>query len=176
MKKISFLAILLCCTQFVSAQCFDMTSLSGGNVTCTTGSYSNPYQSTGVVPGRHTIMSNTNEYDPNVPSLLTIPTGESHSIRLGNDRTGAEAESITFRYIVDNQNPILLLKYAAVMEDPGHSSAEQPRLRLQVLNSSGALIDPNCTSFDFIASPSLGWNSLYGGSLLWKDGTSVGGE
>ncbi|MGN1239535.1 MAG: PKD domain-containing protein [Paludibacteraceae bacterium] len=174
MKKILFLVIGLCCAQFVLAQCFDMTSLSGTNVICTTGSYNNPYQSIGAVSGRHTIMSNTSEYDSHVPSLLTIPTGESNSIRLGNDRTGSEAESITFRYTVDNQNPILLLKYAAVMEDPGHSPTSQPRLCLQVLNSSGALIDPDCTSFDFIASPSLGWNSMNGGSLLWKDWTSVG--
>lgn len=174
MKKKILLGVLLCCAHLLMAQCFDMTSLSGGNVTCTTGSYSNPYKSTGVVSGRHTIMSNTSAYDPYVPSLLTIPTGESNSIRLGNDNTGAEAESVTFRYTVDRQNPVLLLKYAAVMEDPGHSSAEQPRLRLQVLNSSGALIDPDCTSFDFIASPSLGWNSMYEGALLWKDWTSVG--
>lgn len=175
MKKIFFLyVLLLCCADLILAQCFDMTSLTGGNVTCTTGSYSNPYQSTGVVSGRHTIMSNTSAYDPNVPSLLTIPAGESSSIRLGNDQTRAEAESVTFRYTIDGQNPILLLKYAAVMEDPGHSSSEQPRLTLQVLNEQGALIDPDCTSFDFIASPSLGWSSMYDGALLWKDWTSVG--
>lgn len=174
MKKLFFLSIWLFSMQLVVAQCFDMTSLTGGNVTCTTGSYSNPYQYTGVVSGRHTIMSNTSAYDPNVPSLLTIPTGESNSIRLGNDLVGAEAESVTFRYTVDGKNPILLLKYAAVMEDPGHGPSEQPRLRLQVLNSSGALIDPECTAFDFIASSSLGWNEMYGGALLWKDWTSVG--
>lgn len=174
MKKVFLLSILLCCAHLVFAQCFDMTSLTGGNVICTAGSYNNPYQSTGVVSGRHTIMSNTSAHDPNVPSLLTIPAGESNSIRLGNDKTGAQAESITFRYTVDGQNPILLLKYAAVMEDPGHDASSQPRLTLDVLNGQGAKIDPGCTSFDFIASPSLGWNSMHGGALLWKDWTSVG--
>mgnify|MGYP004503779105 CR=1 FL=1 len=155
-------------------QCFDMSDLHNSNVTCTTGSYGNPYASTGVVSGRHTVMSKVNDYDPNVPQLLTIPRGETNSIRLGNDRTGAEAESITFLYTVDSKNPILLLKYAAVMEDPGHDSAGQPRLQLQVLTNDEALIDPNCTSFDFIASPDLGWNSMHNGGLLWKDWTFIG--
>ena len=149
-------------------QCFDMSNLHSSNITCTTGTYGNPYANTGVVTGRHTVMSNVSGYDDNVPQLLTIPRGETHSIRLGNDQVGAQAESITFLYTVDSKNPILLLRYAAVMEDPGHDSSDQPRLRLQVLNSSEALIDPDCTAFDFIASPSLGWNSLYGGGLLGK--------
>jgi len=155
-------------------QCFDMSNLHSSNVTCTTGTYGNPYANTGVVTGRHTIMSNVNAYDDNVPQLLTVPQGETNSIRLGNDQVGAQAESVTFLYTVDAENPILLLKYAAVMEDPGHDSYDQPRLRLQVLNSSEALINPDCTAFDFIASPSLGWNSMYGGSLLWKDWTFIG--
>lgn len=158
----------------IYGQCFDMTNLHSSNIVCTTGTFGNPYMSTGVVSGRHTIMSNVNAYDDNVPQLRTIPIGETNAIRLGNNRTGAEAESITFLHTVDSKNPILLLKYAAVMEDPGHDSAGQPRLRLQVLNAHEALIDPDCTSFDFIASPALGWNSINGGSLLWKDWTFIG--
>lgn len=169
------LFIVLCIfTIYSYAQCFDMTNLQSNNVTCTTGSVSNPYASIGVVSGRHTIMANTSAYDNNVPQLLTIPTGETNSIRLGNDQTGAQAESITFLHSVDSKNPILLLKYAAVMENPGHDSAGQPRLRLEILNGSEALIDPDCTSFDFISSTDLGWNSLHSGSLLWKDWTCIG--
>lgn len=80
----------------IYGQCFDMSNLNSSNIVCTTGTFDNPYMSTGVVPGRHTIMSNVNAYDDNVPQLRTIPIGETNAIRLGNDRTGAEAESITF--------------------------------------------------------------------------------
>ena len=156
------------------AQCFDMTNLHSPSITCTSGTYSNPYLKTGVVAGRHTVMTDPGAHDNHVPQLKTIPEGEETSIRLGNDNTGGEAESITFRYTVDGENTILLLKYAAVMENPGHDSYEQPRLRLQVLNSQSAPINPECTSFDFVAHTNLGWNLMNGGELLWKNWTNVG--
>ena len=169
MKKISLLLLLTISTLCLQAQCFDMSNLSAPGVTCTYGSYSNPYANVGVVNGRHTVMGSG--YDDIIPQLKTVPEGEKNAIRLGNSGTGSQAESITFEYTVDNANPIVLLKYAAVMEDPGHVPSQQPRLRLEVLNSHNAAIDPECTSFDFIASPSLGWN---GSSILWKDWTNIG--
>ena len=169
MKKISLLLLLTISTLCLQAQCFDMGNLSAPGVTCTYGSYSNPYANVGVVNGRHTVMGGG--YDDIIPQLKTVPDGEKNAIRLGNSGTGSQAESITFEYTVDNANPIVLLKYAAVMEDPGHVPSQQPRLRLEVLNSHNAAIDPECTSFDFIASPSLGWN---GSSILWKDWTNIG--
>jgi hypothetical protein len=158
----------------VCAQCFNMTDLNDPSITCTYGYYSNPYATQGIAYNRHTINTNPLEVDYQVPQLYVIPDGESSSIRLGNDNTNAEAESITFEYVVDAENPILLLKYAAVMEDPSHASYEQPRLRLEVLDGVGNVVDPNCSSFDFVANSALGWNSMYGGSLLWKDWTTIG--
>ena len=160
----------------LSAQCFNMTDLNDPSITCTYGYYNNPYASVGVINGRHTVMTNVNGNDSNIPQLSVVPPGETSSIRLGNDNTGSEAESITFEYTVDPENTILLLKYAAVMEDPNHSAYEQPRLRLEVFDMQNNAIDPACSSFDFVANASLGWNSVnigYG-TVLWKDWTNIG--
>ena len=56
MKKISLLLLLTISTLCLQAQCFDMGNLSAPGVTCTYGSYSNPYANVGIVNGRHTVM------------------------------------------------------------------------------------------------------------------------
>lgn len=156
-----------------SQNCIDYTNLSDPSVTCTYGSFSNPYASTGVVNGRHTVM--TDGIDPYSRGLLTcVPPCATSSVRLGNSSTGSQAESITYTYSVDTtQYNILLLKYAAVLQNPGHTASEQPRFRFQILNANGVEIDPICGSADFISNASLGWNSGTS-STLWKDWTNVG--
>ena len=181
MRKIYLLIMVLFCVNVLFAQCFDMTNLNSPNLTCTYGDFYDPYYRVGIVDygsdniySRHTINNDVYATDPNVSALSTIPQGETSSIRLGNWDTGAEAESMTFTYVVDAESPILLLKYAAVMENPGHDSNEQPRLTLQVYDRNHTLVNPECMSFDFISSVDLGWNSLNSGELLWKDWTFIG--
>lgn len=181
MKKVILCIVLFLCIYNLNAQCFDMTNLNSASVTCTYGDFYNPYSHVGVVDygsssgsSRHTINTDIYATDPNATSLKVVPNGETSSIRLGNWETGAQAESVSFEYIVDEANPILLLKYAAVMENPGHSPSNQPRLTLNVYGENQDLVDPDCMSFDFISSDSLGWNSLYNGALLWKDWTFIG--
>ena len=190
MKKVFLINIFLCCAHLMMAQCIDMlTPLQGrSDVTCTYGTMveftdgtviGSPYDNVGVIDygssseySRHTIHTSTYETDHMIPMLKTIPPGETSSIRIGNWLIGAEAESITFEYTVTAANPLLLLKYAGVMENPGHSSFEQPRLKLDVMDSQGSLIDSVCNCFDFIAASNLGWNNYYG--VLWKDWTNIG--
>lgn len=166
----------------VHAQCIDFTNLRSENVICTFGSFSNPYQNIGIrddgpnkASSRHTIHKNANETDPRTGNQLhTVPPGEIASVRLGNWNTGAEAESITYQYFVDpDETPILVFKYAAVMQDPNHTPEQQPHLKLEILDESNNLVDSYCGAFDFIASSSLGWNQSNDG-VLWKDWTAVG--
>ncbi len=164
------------------AQCIDFTNLRSENVTCTYGSFNNPYQYIGIrddgpdkKSSRHTIHRDANETDPRTGNQLhTVPPGEIASVRLGNWNTGAEAESVTYKYFVDpDETPILVFKYAAVMQDPNHTPQEQPHLKLEILDESNNLVDSYCGAFDFIASSSLGWNQSNDG-VLWKDWTAVG--
>ena len=130
----------------------------------------------GIAPNRHTLITTqgTDSFTGNLLSL--IPPGESASIRLGNSDINSQTESITFYYIVDtNQSDLLLLRYAAVMEDPQHNPAFQPRFTFEILDSSGNHINANCYSASFIASSELGWNNAPNG-ILWKDWTTVGAD
>ena len=54
-----------------------------------------------------------------------------------------------------------------------HDPSDQPRFRIEVLDSTFSPINPECTSADFIANASLGWNAAPN-NVLWKDWTSVG--
>lgn len=161
--------------------CIDFSDLNDPQITCTYGSFSNPYQNIGVVDqgassqnSRHTLQY-TDELDPRTNSQLhTIPPCELYSVRLGNWNTGSEAESISYDFYVDTtEASILLLKYAAVLEDPGHTAAEQPRFKFELLDQNNNMIDPTCGSADYIANSSLGWNAGNSG-VLWKDWTYVG--
>ncbi|MBQ7489157.1 MAG: gliding motility-associated C-terminal domain-containing protein [Bacteroidales bacterium] len=161
------------CVSTVS-NCIDFTDLYAAGVKCTYGSFSNPYQSTGVQNGRHTVMSSG--YDSYTGNKLPcVPPCENASVRLGNSSTGSQAESVTYTYVVDTaQYNILLLKYAAVLQNPGHSASQQPRFTFKILNQYGAEIDPICGSADFISNASLGWNYGTSSTILWKDWTTVG--
>lgn len=176
------------------AQCINMANLNDPSILCTYGTVlhytdgttsGSPYDNVGVIDfgsnsklSRHTIHTYVNERDANVYALKTIPDGENSSIRLGNWDVNYEAESITFTYMVTSENPLLLLKYASVMENPvGHEAPEQPRVKLEVRDEKNAPIDSMCNFFDFIASPTLGWNTIPQGdgtNLLWKDWTNIG--
>lgn len=163
--------------------CIDFSDWTNPDITCTYGTFDNPYATIGVVDNgyeqmssRHTIHY-VDALDPRTDSRLhTIPPCELYSVRLGNWNTNYEAESISYDFAVDtNVADILLLKYAAVLEEPGHSAAEQPRFTFELLNQNNQQIDPVCGAADFIASTSLGWNTA-ANSVLWKDWTNVGAD
>ncbi len=165
--------------------CIDYTDLHAAYVTCSYGSFSNPTADIGAVDNgylsansRHTVHFDTTERDARTGGLLrTIPQGEKASVRLGNWNSGGnaapEAESITYGMNVDADDAdLLVLRYAAVLQDPEHSPSLQPRFRLEILNQYGQPID-SCSVADFIANAALGWNQAPN-EVLWKDWTTVG--
>ena len=159
-------------------QCIDYANLYGPNTTCYYGNTTYVYTSTGVVnlgPGsinsRHTIHTNANETDPRTNNHLhTVPSGFSSSVRLGNWDVEREAEAIVYKYFVDtNYKSLMILNYAVVMENPGHTRTSQPRFTFEILDAYGVPIDPQCYSAFFVSSDnSSGWSSG------WKDWTAVG--
>ena len=165
--------------------CIDPTNLTAEYTTCTYGSYSNPRSRMGVVNygnqsalSRHTVHYDTTERDPRTGGLLrTVPEGAEASVRLGNwtsNNSNPEAESVTYSLFVDPSSfDLLILKYAAVLQDPEHSAAQQPRFSIEILNEYNELIDSRCGAADFIANANLGWNEA-ANDVLWKDWTTVG--
>lgn len=186
MSKHCFIWVLLTVflhgyTLHAQNDCIDLTDLSAPYIHCTYGTFKNPYKYHGIEPHSHRVITEQG-YDGTASyysghqmhQLQKIPPGETYSILLGNANGGARAESITVDITIDtNIFDLLILKYAAVLEDPSHAPIEQPRFRFEVVDSTNNPIDTDCLSADFIANPSLGWNHG-AGPALWKDWTSVG--
>lgn len=160
--------------------CIDFADLGSSNVWGYYGDFDNPYATAQILynpahpeQSHHFFHTNPNETDPRTNNQLhTVYPGACKSIRLGNWQTGAEAEAIKYRLVVDTTKfGILLLNYAAVMQDPNHTPSEQPRFKIEILNVQDQPLDP-CGQRDFIANSNLGWNAV--GQVLWKDWTTVG--
>lgn len=144
------------------------------------------------VESRHTHHYSKTETDPRTGGRLkTVPEGEIASVRLGNWKGGGESERVEFKFVVDSTMPILILKYAVVLESPGHDSGknpgaknlQDPRFKLQILDGGKSIGD--CASADFTSSwVETGWvrdtldktitgldHTLY---VVWKDWTTIG--
>lgn len=145
------------------------------------GSVSNPFMYVGYVDhgpfvgsSRHCLNTDTTRRDFNTDNLLpTVCPGKGSSIRLGNWITGAQAEALTYYLHVDtNLYSLIMLHYAAILQNPGHVRIAQPRFRMEVVDENDSVIDAQCGAANFYADESLGWNTS--STALWKDWTTVG--
>ena len=165
--------------------CIDPTNLTAAYTTCFYGTYGDPVADTGSIDygyssplSRHTIHYDANERDPRTQNLLpTIPEGATASVRLGNwshNSSAPEAEAISYGIAVDTLDfNLLIMRYAAVLQDPNHSRDKQPRFSLELLDATGRVLDSTCGRADFIANYQMGWN-VAPNNVLWKDWTTVG--
>ncbi len=117
-----------------SWQCFTGSNLTGTPTITTPGQ----------VAGRHTITPNGTGLTYMVPfngtqdpySLLPVACPYigygTKSVRLGNDNFGSEAEMMRTTFPVNGSNASLIYRYAAVMENPNHTTLDQPFLEFNV--------------------------------------------
>ncbi len=141
----------------------------------------------GLVPERHTIMTDNSAYDLNTNNeLKIIPPGHFYSVRLGRDIT--ESYSGTprcwhqnMRYIldVDSNNAFLTIKFAVVLQYAAdHLEVEEPRFRFTLYDQNGDTI-PDCSNYNVYASNENveGFNfsiTPRGDQIMWRDWTTVG--
>ena len=138
---------------------------------------------------RHQVFTDTNSYDwitydyADNTRLRQVPRGKMASLRLGNENVGGEAESITYDYYVDSTvHDLLVLQYALVMQNPGHTPSNQPHVTLELLDDNGLLMDSMCCYADFVAANDMqgvGWHTVQNGgsgyrNVKWKDWTTIG--
>lgn len=137
------------------------------------GYFDNPSLNSGILPGRHTIIS-TNYTDPfTCNQLNTIPLGATFSAKLGNENADFEAEQLSYTFLVTDTTNLFLYNYAVVLEDPGHDPDEQPSFSMTVKDQFNQIIDPICGYYYVVAQQNLpNWNVC--GSIVWKDWTKVG--
>ncbi len=109
----------------------------------------------GPVAGRHQMMNanpgdGLDEYG-DFPK--NCPNGSNHSIKLGNNQGGNQAEGVSYEFTIPATADkfSIIYNYAIVIQDPGHQIFEQPRLQIEVTNvTDNSPI--GCSSFSFVAS------------------------
>jgi gliding motility-associated-like protein len=103
-------------------------------------------------PNRHTMYTApSSELDPYGGFSVNCPNGSGHSIRLGNNLPGTEAEGVSYEFTIPaNRNVYsIIYHYAVVFQDPNHRPEEQPRMEIEITNvTDNTIID--CSSFTFI--------------------------
>lgn len=127
---------------------------------------------TGIVPGRHTIMSGP-DTDPFSLGLIPFvpPDGGNFTARLGNSNTGAEAEQLLYSLMVTEETSLFIYRYAVVLEDPSHAPSDQPRFSIRVYDQSGNSIP--CGTYDVVASGNIP-GFINNGNYRIKPWTTVG--
>ncbi len=103
----------------------------------------------------YTATANSGDLDPYGQFPVVCPNGSGHSIRLGNDTPGGEAEGISYEFTIpkNDNNFSLIYYYAVVFQSPNHRINEQPRMEIEITNVSDNTII-SCSSFTFIAQGS----------------------
>ena len=104
----------------VRAQCPDFMDLTSSAVTgyySTSGYHvtSSLVMSVGIMPGRHTLITQQGTDPRTGDQLPLLPDGENAVVKLGNEQVGGETESLVYTFTVDPDNSVLLLKYAVVL-------------------------------------------------------------
>jgi len=82
---------------------------------------------------------------------VNCPNGSQHSIRLGNNLAGTQAEGISYEFTIPADRDIysLIYHYAVVFQDPNHAEYQQPRLVIEITNVTDHKTI-SCSSFTFI--------------------------
>jgi gliding motility-associated-like protein len=100
----------------------------------------------------HTMYTNSREVDPYGLFPVRCPNGSGNTIKLGNDRGGAQADGVSYEFTIPaNQNSYsLTYHYAVVFQAPNHRDIEQPRMEIEIENlTDNKVIE--CASFTFIS-------------------------
>ncbi len=174
--RILTLFLLLCFISAAQAQCPVFTDLNAEGVECQYGTFGDPFANTGIVPGRHSIISEQGSDPRTNDQLPLLPPGESRVIKLGNEMVGGEAEAITYTFQVDAEHAILSLKFAVVFQDPNHPFLSQPRFVVRVLNEDGEITE-SCAEYDVTSSANISnfRTATYNNSVVrWRPWTNVG--
>ena len=153
---------------------FAPTATSGGEPAITLTPTSDP------VPYRHTMISLGDGFDPYGGFPVSSSNGSRHCIKLGNDGSGAEAEGISYEFIIPAgvNNYALTYDYAVVFEDPFHFASQQPRMEIEVTNVTDHQ-KIECSSFTYIPNGSslpgfkLSNSQPHGFPVWYKEWSSV---
>jgi len=126
----------------------------------------------GIVANRHTIMSGAGTDPYSFGALPVVAPGYTFSARLGNNLGNHEAEGLTYPMVVDPSNALFILKFAVVLQEPGHLPNEQPRFEIQVKDQFGNIVP--CTEYLIAAAGSIPGFQAGVGDHIFRNWTTLG--
>ena len=190
MKKVSLklrvvLGCLLMLPAMVWSQCENL-NFNYGNLTgwqCYMGGCASQnywIQPTAQIPGKIDIMNaeelkRQGRFQDEVCAVIPkVPEGFNFSCKIGNSVTGAEVDGIEYELTVDSMSSLLVLSFAWVMQNPGHSLPEQPKFTMSIKDSLGRLLQIPCNPVIFSAGfvqLQLACDNTNGQAMSW---TTVG--
>ena len=186
MKKVCLVVTLLIYFQAAFMQCPTNIDFETGDVSnwdCFAGKTSSAnginyitLAPSSPIPGRHQITTTASGNDPYGGFPQLCPYGGNYSVKLGNDSIGYGAEGMSYTFTVPNNVDVFSLTYcyAVVLQNPNHSSFEQPRFFVSAYDVlTGVQI--SCASYNFVATANLpGFQkSAKDASVLYKTWSPV---
>ncbi|HSH67982.1 MAG TPA: PKD domain-containing protein, partial [Bacteroidia bacterium] len=155
------------------------------------------YYRTGIVNGRHTIMTTATPDPFTCGNVLTLPPNEKACVRLGNGGIGWwgngvewQRDYLDYTFTITPSNALLIYKYAVVLQDPSphHEKELRPRFIVTIKDANGNLIDPVCGKKEDFADSTvagyrscseaeaaqLGGNAESTGDIVYRAWTTVG--
>ncbi|RIV17361.1 gliding motility-associated C-terminal domain-containing protein [Fibrisoma montanum] len=89
----------------------------------------------------HTITKITDGYDPFINEQIpVVAPGSQHSVRLGTSAIGSTADQLRSTLRVSADAPLLLYRFAVVLQNPNHKPYQQPAFRLLIRTPQGDTI------------------------------------
>lgn len=143
----------------------DFTDIRAMCVVATWGTGTNAFETVGLKPGRHEVISEQGTDMYTSGRLPYLPEGVSRVVCLGrDDNKGSEA--LTYHFRVDPERPLLRVRFAAVFLDRRYN--KNSSISIRVLDASGKLIDgcSNYTLTTLHGNPSMGG---IGKDIAWFD-------
>jgi hypothetical protein len=106
----------------------------------------------GISTPRHRIVHTVADKDP-FGGFPIVNQGGIFSLKLGNSYWNAESEIIQRKFVYDPAHPIVVFKYAIVMEDPGHAAEDQPYFEATIFDKNCNAI--SCATIVAVANKNL---------------------
>ncbi len=105
-------------------------------------------------------------------NLSIVPPSGNYSAMVGDfTGTGAQASRIQYNFSITPQSNMIIVSYAVVLQDPGHSVMQQPRFEAQLYDAAGNPLP--CTFYQVAAASGVpGFQNC--GQYRWKDWTTFG--
>jgi gliding motility-associated-like protein len=125
-----------------------------------------------AAPSRHLLTSGTTTDIYGGFPIVQPVGGGNYALKLGNDKTGAQAERARYYVHVpaNVSTYVLVFRYAVVLQDPQHGVAQQPRFAVSAYDSATGDLIP-CSDVTYVASSTLpGFKlSTQGAQVYYKD-------